>query len=168
VVLTVPWQRRWLLARKPDLVRGVLRIGLDVVMGWYREQALAHGVGDSGAAIRWSPEPERALPHAAARRRVRPRCAVGSIALASCRASKHPDHRAAGRPHHRPGRGVVGGAGLRDRRAGGAVPRRRVGRAASGCGDGTCGDGQSPGAPGAKTADAGRTTLPPSTSLRVM
>jgi hypothetical protein len=41
VVLTVPWSRRWLLARKPDLVRGVLRIGLDVVMGWYREQALA-------------------------------------------------------------------------------------------------------------------------------
>jgi hypothetical protein len=24
----------------------VLRIGLDVVMGWYREQALAHGVED--------------------------------------------------------------------------------------------------------------------------
>jgi hypothetical protein len=46
VVLTVPWQRRWLLARKPDLVRAVLRIGLDVVMGWYREQALAHGVED--------------------------------------------------------------------------------------------------------------------------
>jgi hypothetical protein len=35
-------------------------------------------------------------------------------------------------------------------------------------GDGTCGDGQSPGAPGAKTAGAGQTTLPPSTSLRVM
>ena len=27
-------------------MRGVLRIGLDVVMGWYREQALAHGVED--------------------------------------------------------------------------------------------------------------------------
>ena len=44
VVLTVPWQRRWQLARKPDLARGVLRIGLDVVMGWYREQAVMRGV----------------------------------------------------------------------------------------------------------------------------
>ena len=46
VVLTVPWPRRWLLARKPDLDRGVLRIGLGVVMAWHRKRARAQGIED--------------------------------------------------------------------------------------------------------------------------
>ena len=34
VVVTVPWPRRWLLARKPDLSRGVLAIALREVQRW--------------------------------------------------------------------------------------------------------------------------------------
>ena len=34
VVVTVPWPRRWLLARKPDLARGVLAIALREVQRW--------------------------------------------------------------------------------------------------------------------------------------
>jgi hypothetical protein len=35
-VLTVPWRRRWLLARRPDLADGVLRAALRAVERWYR------------------------------------------------------------------------------------------------------------------------------------
>lgn len=35
-VLTVPWKRRWLLARRPDLADGVLRAALRAVERWYR------------------------------------------------------------------------------------------------------------------------------------
>ncbi len=38
-VLTVPWPRRFLLARRPDLMRGVLAEALDVVFRWYRNRA---------------------------------------------------------------------------------------------------------------------------------
>jgi hypothetical protein len=37
-VLTVPWARRWQLARHPDLIRGVAAILLDEVADWYRQQ----------------------------------------------------------------------------------------------------------------------------------
>jgi len=37
-VLTVPFRRRWLLARRPELDRGVLAIALRLVTRWLREQ----------------------------------------------------------------------------------------------------------------------------------
>ena len=37
-VLTVPWARRWLLARRPDLARGCLSIGLREIQRWMRER----------------------------------------------------------------------------------------------------------------------------------
>jgi len=47
-VLTVPWGRRWLLARKPELALGVLRVALDRIERFYRAQAEAPD-GQSGA-----------------------------------------------------------------------------------------------------------------------
>ena len=39
-VVTVPWSRRWLLARRSDLARGVLRIALSEIQRWTN----VHGV----------------------------------------------------------------------------------------------------------------------------
>lgn len=47
-VLTIPWGRRWLLARKPKLALGVLRIAIDRIERWYRSATGASG-GRSGA-----------------------------------------------------------------------------------------------------------------------
>ncbi len=38
-VLTVPWRRRWQLARHHDLVKGVLGIAIDAISAWYAGQA---------------------------------------------------------------------------------------------------------------------------------
>jgi hypothetical protein len=38
-VLTVPWKRRWLLARNPEVACGVLGVALNIVEQWYRGQA---------------------------------------------------------------------------------------------------------------------------------
>ena len=48
LVLTVPWGRRWLLARRPDLADGVLRTALCCVERWYRK-ATGRARGRSGA-----------------------------------------------------------------------------------------------------------------------
>jgi hypothetical protein len=40
-VLTLPWERRLVLARRSDLLRGVLNQALDVIFTWYRYQAAA-------------------------------------------------------------------------------------------------------------------------------
>jgi hypothetical protein len=40
-VITVPWRRRRLLARRPDLLRGVLRVALGVIAAGYRARANA-------------------------------------------------------------------------------------------------------------------------------
>ena len=48
-VLTVPWSRRFLLARRPDLVRGVLAQALDVLFRWYAERARAPREARCGA-----------------------------------------------------------------------------------------------------------------------
>ena len=37
-VLTVPWAKRWLLARKPELARGMLAIGLREIQRWMRQR----------------------------------------------------------------------------------------------------------------------------------
>ena len=37
-VLTVPWAKRWLLARNPDLARGILAIGLREIQRWMRQR----------------------------------------------------------------------------------------------------------------------------------
>ena len=47
-VVTVPWARRWLLARRPDLADGVLRTALRRVERWYRG-ATGRRLGKSGA-----------------------------------------------------------------------------------------------------------------------
>ena len=44
IVLTVPWKRRWLLARKPELVKDVIRIGLNEVFRWYKRRAHQRGL----------------------------------------------------------------------------------------------------------------------------
>ena len=44
VVMTVPWKRRWLLARKPDLIKGVLKIGLREIQKWYKRRARQKGL----------------------------------------------------------------------------------------------------------------------------
>jgi hypothetical protein len=38
-VLTVPWPRRFLFARKPELCRGVLQLALKEIGRWYRRKA---------------------------------------------------------------------------------------------------------------------------------
>ena len=38
-VLTVPWKKRWLLARNPKLAQGVLAIALREITAWMRERA---------------------------------------------------------------------------------------------------------------------------------
>ncbi len=45
-VLTLPWDKRLLLSRRPDLARGVLRVALRVLFRWYRDRARALGVPD--------------------------------------------------------------------------------------------------------------------------
>jgi hypothetical protein len=47
-VLTIPWRRRWLLARKPKLALGVLRIAIDRIERWY-QSATGAAAGESGA-----------------------------------------------------------------------------------------------------------------------
>lgn len=47
-VLTVPFKRRWLLARRTDLVDGVLRVALRRITRWYRK-ATGRPLGKSGA-----------------------------------------------------------------------------------------------------------------------
>ena len=50
LVLTVPWRRRWLLARRPELARGVLRCALDEVTAWLRQVGVHGGPeGDPGS-----------------------------------------------------------------------------------------------------------------------
>ncbi|MCP4846138.1 MAG: transposase, partial [Actinomycetia bacterium] len=44
-VLTVPWSRRFLLARHPHLVRGVLGIAVREVFGWLRDEQAGRGLG---------------------------------------------------------------------------------------------------------------------------
>ena len=46
-VITVPWARRWLLARRPDLATGVLRATLRCIERWYRG-ATCRRMGKSG------------------------------------------------------------------------------------------------------------------------
>jgi hypothetical protein len=45
-VLTVPWPRRFLFARRHEAARGVLAVALHVIFGWYRDQGRALGVED--------------------------------------------------------------------------------------------------------------------------
>lgn len=47
-VLTVPWRRRWLLARRPDLADGVLRVALRQIARWYRKTS-GRRLGQSGS-----------------------------------------------------------------------------------------------------------------------
>ncbi len=42
VVVTMPWPRRWLLARKPDLARGGLAIALREVQRWPQRVGTEH------------------------------------------------------------------------------------------------------------------------------
>jgi len=50
-VLTVPWERRFLLARRPDLAQGVLQVVLRAIFGWYRKRAQEGGIpeGETGS-----------------------------------------------------------------------------------------------------------------------
>jgi hypothetical protein len=48
-VLTVPWKRRWLLARRPALARGVHRVALRRLERWYAEAAGAPDEGRCGS-----------------------------------------------------------------------------------------------------------------------
>ena len=48
-VLTVPWGRRWLLARNPALLTGVHRIAMGMVERWYARQANATQEGKAGS-----------------------------------------------------------------------------------------------------------------------
>jgi len=51
-VLTVPWKRRWLLARDPEVACGVLGAALNLLERWYRKQAgRPDGKGGSITAI---------------------------------------------------------------------------------------------------------------------
>jgi len=49
VVVTVPWPRRWLLARKPDLSRGVLAIALREVQRWLQRVGTGRRQGQTGS-----------------------------------------------------------------------------------------------------------------------
>ena len=45
-VLTLPWDKRLLLSRRPDLARGVLRVALRILFRWYRDRGRALGLPD--------------------------------------------------------------------------------------------------------------------------
>ena len=47
-VLTIPWKRRWLLARRSDLADGVLAIALRCISRWYR-RVTGRPAGTSGS-----------------------------------------------------------------------------------------------------------------------
>lgn len=47
-VMTVPWKRRWLLARRADLAAGVLRVVHQCIAWWYR-QATGRKQGRTGS-----------------------------------------------------------------------------------------------------------------------
>ena len=49
VVVTVPWPRRWLLARKPELARGVLAIALREVQRWLQRVGTGQQDGQTGS-----------------------------------------------------------------------------------------------------------------------
>ena len=49
VVVMVPWPRRWLLARKPDLARGVLAIALREVQRWLQRVGTSQRQGQTGS-----------------------------------------------------------------------------------------------------------------------
>ncbi len=44
-VLTFPWSRRFLLARYPELVRGVLALAIREITTWYRLHLQQRGLG---------------------------------------------------------------------------------------------------------------------------
>jgi hypothetical protein len=48
-VVTVPWPRRWILARRPDLARGVLAIALREIQRWLRTKGTAQLAGEAGS-----------------------------------------------------------------------------------------------------------------------
>ena len=47
-VVTVPWRRRWLLARRSDLAEGLLQVALRCIARWYRDETGRHG-GQTGS-----------------------------------------------------------------------------------------------------------------------
>ncbi len=51
LVLTVPWPRRWLLAREPALARGVLGCMLKEVTGWLRRKGVRGGAAGEPGSI---------------------------------------------------------------------------------------------------------------------
>ena len=54
-VLTVPWPRRWLLARRPSVARGVLGVALRTLFRWQAARAEAVGVpGGEGGSVTWT------------------------------------------------------------------------------------------------------------------
>jgi hypothetical protein len=48
-VLTVPWKRRLLLARRPALLTGVHRVAMQIIERWYAKQANAPKEGKTGS-----------------------------------------------------------------------------------------------------------------------
>ena len=44
--MTIPWGRRFLLARRPEIAKGVLHVALCAIFGWYRERGREHGAPD--------------------------------------------------------------------------------------------------------------------------
>lgn len=51
LVLTVPWPRRLLLARRPELARGVLRCTLAEVTRWLRREGVRRGEGGEPGTV---------------------------------------------------------------------------------------------------------------------
>ncbi|HJN74121.1 MAG TPA: hypothetical protein QGF58_09340 [Myxococcota bacterium] len=65
-VLTLPWARRLVLARRNDLLRGVLSQALDVIFAWCRYQA-AERLGlpaERARGFRWAESAWRNSPMA--------------------------------------------------------------------------------------------------------
>lgn len=50
-VLTVPWQRRFLLARDPALVRGLHAIAIAEILAWYRDEVARRGHGGQAGSV---------------------------------------------------------------------------------------------------------------------
>ena len=48
-VLTVPWKRRWLLARRSDLASGVHRVAMRIIERWYAKTTVAGNAGRTGS-----------------------------------------------------------------------------------------------------------------------
>ena len=122
VVVTVPWPRRWLLARKPDLARGVLAIAQREVQRWLQRVGTGQRDGQTGSitvvqrfgsALNLNLPPTEDGALSGVGRGVRGRPEDRSLAVAPVAPVDHRGCGGAGGSNRRPCRGMAGASRVR-------------------------------------------------------